>query len=227
VRTPYKQHQGDFSQRAHKAAESLLYPSVFRARPDSLTFDETLFKKGGRNAALDAELAIDCVVGHKVTGHRFPLLYTVQERFRNWKKYSRYSDVTITTVNKLTKKTAELYKMGAQYFLYAQYDEGENFFPKAAAFETAPVLRAIARGDIKYVINENDRRQDFIAIEIDELLRIGAIFWLYPYGQIQEVDFVKNAKMLEVERPAIVPSEMIGTVRRISNWVKFLKDINK
>lgn len=103
--------------------------------------------------------------------------YSVQERFRR-SKYKHYRDITFRydkpEASGDTKR--EFFKIKADLFLYGIVNDAEDDFEWAYMFAVQPVVDAVNNGDIptQYKMNIGPNDTGFIAIEIDDIDRIGA-----------------------------------------------------
>lgn len=175
--TPFDIDRAEFSNRAHQAAQRLLYPQIFGIPLTDLEFEEagTLLDEGERGRVLDGELAIDRVVKVSTLAFDAPLVFPTQERFREPDYYGnlrgRCRDVTITKWNHKTNLPSELHKITADLFLYGFFDEGRCDFLDAIAFWVPPVKFALIHGLVRYSTHYvKKKRQMFIAICFDDLL---------------------------------------------------------
>lgn len=167
--TKFEQHQADWSSLAHEAARKDLYPKIFSCDPTHLTFENTIMGSGKeQDIFMDGNLAIDRIVGVKCSLHS-AIRYTIQERYRR-KKYQNYRDITITEFNHQTNMPSELYKISSLLFVYAYWDELSGF-GESIALHTLLLLEAIRTNKIAYTTKMNNKRQSFICIKIDDLLK--------------------------------------------------------
>lgn len=174
MRTEYNQGNQKFSDKAHEAARSLVYPQLFGCEENRLHFGRASVGKGGKQQVLDGEMAIDCIVKVNVDGHPFPLEHTIQERFRR-PRYRGFRDVTITTVNNASGVKSELYKMSCGLFVYGYYSEDESSFGDVIVVDVPKLIFGITMGSINYRERNNVKGQDFIAIPFDELHEAGVV----------------------------------------------------
>lgn len=172
--TRFEQHNQDFSDKAHAAAQSLVYPHLFKCDESRLTFDSASVSDGGEKAILDGQMAVDRLVKVTVTGLRHPIQHTVQERFRR-PGYRNYRDVTITEWNHASNQPSELYKIKCGIFTYGYYYEEESRFGDVIAVDVSAFLMAMTVGGIEYTKKTNRKKQDFICVTFDELHQAGVV----------------------------------------------------
>ena len=160
----------EFVSKAHKRAEDQLYPLIFGTERKRLSFEETLFHTGSLGDTCDGSLAIDVIVHLEglPIWMKAPLSFSFQERFRR-KQYAHLQDLTITEWNLGSGLPSELYKIVAQYFLYAYYDDEQDQFLDAVNVITAPLVRLLADRKIMCEPHQNARKQSFISIPFQVL----------------------------------------------------------
>ena len=168
--TIFEQKNADFSERAHKAAQTKIYPHIFDKFP-VLRFESTTMGMGEYEGVLDGRMGIDRVLyaGGFNSGLKM-LPITIQERFRDT-KYISYKDITITEWNHETDQPSELYKLHANIFVYGYYDPKANDFDDWIVINAPNLLMAIAQNNVRFTRRGNEKRQSFIAITFDELAR--------------------------------------------------------
>jgi hypothetical protein len=174
VYTKFEQHNQDFSDKAHAAAQSLVYPRLFKCDESRLTFESASVSDGGEKAILDGQMAVDRLVKVTVDGFRHPIQHTVQERFRR-PGYRNYRDITITEWNHASNQPSELYKIKCGIFTYGYYYEDEQRFGDVIAVDVSAFLMAMTTGGICYAKRTNRKRQDFICVTFDELHEAGVV----------------------------------------------------
>ena len=175
--TPYSVDNQAFSDAAHAAAQSALYPYVLDCDRDSLSFESSSVGDGGDRAILDGQMAVDRIVSVTVEGLRGPIEHTFQERFRR-PGYSSFRDVTITEWNHASNQKSELYKLKAGVFLYGYFDATCQSFGEVIAINTSSLLMAICSGGVQYTKHINQRsRQSFLCIKFDALHQAGVVVW--------------------------------------------------
>lgn len=172
--TRFEQHNQDFSDKAHAAAQSLVYPRLFKCDESSLAFDSASVSDGGEKAILDGQMAVDRLVKVTVSGLRHPIQHTVQERFRR-PGYRNYRDITITEWNHASNQPSELYKIKCGIFTYGYYYEDENRFGDVIAVDVSAFLMAMTTNELAYAKKTNRKRQDFICVTFDALHEAGVV----------------------------------------------------
>jgi hypothetical protein len=174
VYTRFEQHNQDFSDKAHAAAQSLVYPRLFKCDESRLKFDSASVSDGGEKAILDGQMAVDRLVKVTVDGLRHPIQHTVQERFRR-PGYRNYRDITITEWNHASNQPSELYKIKCGIFTYGYYYEDEGRFGDVIAVDVSAFLMAMTTGAITYAKKTNRKKQDFICVSFDALHEAGVV----------------------------------------------------
>jgi hypothetical protein len=174
--TQFEQHNQDFSDKAHAAAQSLVYPQLFKCEENRLRFESASVSDGGEKAILDGQMAVDRLVNVTVHGLRRPIQHTVQERFRR-PGYRNYKDITVTEWNHDSNQPSELYKIKSGIFLYGYYYEDESRFADVIAVDVSAFLMGMTTGSLSYKTNTNRKRQDFICVTFDALHEQGAVLW--------------------------------------------------
>lgn len=163
--TVYSPARQAFSNAAHLAAQAQFYPELFGNRP--LAFTDT-----GKTVA-DFQYAIDRQVAVTVPQLRAPLLFDVQERWRNPNDI-HFGDITVTEWNLDTNEPSELHKLGAHLFVYGFYDAERDWIVLACAVEVPRMLRALALGKLRsWTKRRGD--QSFRLFRYAELQKLGAI----------------------------------------------------
>lgn len=160
VKTLYEPINAQFSERAHQAARNVLYPIIFNRKPEELLYESASEQQNERQVILDGEMGVDRIVKVATLDLRAPLVFTIQERFRNrYGKvrpdgtrldYTKYEDLTITEWNHASDLPSELYKINAGYFLYAYYDEENDLFLHPIMINVADLLYALTQNSIIY-----------------------------------------------------------------------------
>lgn len=175
--TPYSTDNQAFSDAAHAAAQSAVYPHVLDCDIESLSFESSSVGDGGDKAILDGQMAVDRIVSVTVAGLRGPIEHTVQERFRR-PEYAGYRDLTITEWNHASNQKSELYKLKAGVFLYGYFDQKSESFGEVIAVNTSSLLLAISCGGVRYTTGINRRScQSFLCIKFDALNEAGVVLW--------------------------------------------------
>lgn len=175
--TPYSSDNQDFSDLAHIAARSLVYPEMLGCDEHVMSFESASVSDGGEKAIMDGQMAVDRIVKVSVEGLRGPIEHIIQERFRRT-SYARYRDLTITEWNFATNQKSELHKLKAGFFLYGYFDETTSTFGEAIAVNTSAMLLAIQRKTVYYDTRVNQRtRQTFICLTFNSLIKSGVVVW--------------------------------------------------
>lgn len=184
--TPYSKNNKAFSDEAHMAARTLIYPRLFKTDATNITYEQQGEITTERWGALDGDMSIDRIVKVTVGRLRQPLTFTVQERFRNtW--YSHKEDITITEWNNNSNRPSELYKIQANLFLYAYY--GMGTFVDSICVNVTDLLMALVQKTIEFGVRPNTRsNQTFLTLGFDALHKAG----LVVYRQ-KVVDFAQPA----------------------------------
>jgi hypothetical protein len=173
--TPYSSSNQAFSDAAHQAAQSLIYPCVFKTGQPNLAFESTSLSTSPKNAILDGEMATDRIVKVTVKTLCHPLQFTVQERFRK-PQYASFQDITITEWNCATNLPSELYKLNSGMFVYGYFDQNTNVFVDWVAFNTVGLLYQFATAGAVFRIQSNPRsNQDFYTVSFAFLQSTGLI----------------------------------------------------
>lgn len=172
--TPYSERNQQFSDAAHIAARSMIYPHIFDGC-EEITFETTSLGKSEKSTILDGEMAIDRIVRAHSSFLKRPVEVTVQERFRR-PRFARFRDLTITEWNHKYNLPSELYKLNAGLFVYGYFDIAQNLFADWIAVSTADTIRKIASKQLPYDRRRNPRSdQTFIVIKFDALREAGVV----------------------------------------------------
>ena len=172
--TRFDQHNQDFSDKAHAAAQSLVYPFLFDCHENCLAFESFSVGDGGEKAVMDGQMAIDRTVKVTVQSFRRPIEHTIQERFRR-PGYKAYRDLTITEWNNPTNLPSELYKIRAALIVYGYYNEELNEFGEVIVINTEAFLLSMTKREVTYTKKQNKKGQDFIAVSFDDLHAAGVV----------------------------------------------------
>lgn len=171
-KTDFSKENSSFSNNAHRAAQRIIYPSLFNVGMDRLHFIDTTIETGSKGDYLDGTLGIDRIVGVDAN-LRMPLLFSIQERFRK-SKYDRYQSLTITEWNPESNTPSELYKIIAQYFVYGYYGSGK--FSSYIVADIAQLMRGIYTGELNYNRGSNPRsKQPYIELSFSALRDYGCL----------------------------------------------------
>jgi hypothetical protein len=177
--TVFEPEKAQFSDRAHAAAQRLIYPQALGVEWHQLQFETARFGTSERNSILDGELAVDRIVTVTVEDLQAPLKQVVQERFRE-PEYARWKDLTITEWNWASGEPGELHKMAAGLFLYGYFDECNGTFLDAIMINVPALLLAIGQGNVKYERWKNPKQQSFLAFRFDALHEAGLVCYRLP-----------------------------------------------
>ena len=161
--TPYSSDNQAFSDKAHAAAQRLVYPRIFAGPIEYEVPKEIRF--------LDTHYGIDRILRltpHADAGCRFTIPVTVQERFR-LPKFASYEDITITEWNNVTDQPSELYKMCADLFVYGYYSPDlDTFVRYVKVYRTIDLKLGIKKGNIQGTRQTNPRSdQPFLTLSFD------------------------------------------------------------
>ena len=175
--TPYDKRRAEWSDRAHRAAQELIYPEVFGVPKERLQFESTLLADSPRGEVLDGELGVDRIVHVSVGGLMKPIQFTVQERFRS-PAYAKYQDLTVTEWNHASGLPSELYKITAELFLYGYYDDQARRFTDALLVNVADLKFGITRGTLRYErVFYEAKQQSFLTFKFSGLEQAGAVVY--------------------------------------------------
>lgn len=167
--TVFSATREDFSRRAHLAAETQFYPTLFYGCP--VTFEDVTKTKQ------DLEYAIDYQAAVQVTGLRAPLRFSIQERWRD-PSAMEHGDITVTEWNLDTGLPSELHKLGAHLFVYGFYDKRADRITAAVAASVPHLLLGLLNG-MPY-----ERRprgdQSFVALQLAHLKKAHAVICKMP-----------------------------------------------
>lgn len=171
--THYEPHNARFSDHAHLAARSQVYPLIFGT--SRITYQsDTLLRQSERGKVLDGEMGVDRVLMVQPNGFHAPLQFTVQERFRR-PRYRSHRDITVTEWNHASGRPSELHKITAGLFVYGYYDARRDTFSDVIAVDTNALLYALARGTVRYNRLRNGKQQSFLTFGFGELYRHGLV----------------------------------------------------
>lgn len=173
--TPYSAANQAFSNRAHLAAQRLIYPMLFGVAAQHIAFECTSLHLGERERILDGAMAVDRIAHVAVPGLRNPLSHTIQERFRQ-PEFEKYRDLTVTEWNTITDQPSELYKITAGLFVYGYYNPLVDNFIDAIVINTSALLLRLSAGTIAYETCLSPRsQQTFIALPFNTLEQAGVV----------------------------------------------------
>jgi hypothetical protein len=183
LRTEYEPERAAFSDKAHEAAKRLIYPLIFKTDMDHIEYHSSRVGNGGVDRILDGSMGIDLVVNVTVDGLMNPLIFTVQERYREI-KYANRKLLTITEWNNSSNLPSELYKLYATLFVYGYYDKEEDRFVDAVCASVPDMILALSKKEISYSRQLNKKNQYYISVSFKELDRLNILqFWLKREGK--------------------------------------------
>lgn len=173
MKTPHSSTNQDFSDKAHEAAKSRIYPALFDGPPmgdNGLSFESTCMGENEKADVLDGKMAIDRIVRVGTKSLQGDIEFVVQERFRRPQYSDKYADITITEWNYASNVPSELYKLNAGIFLYGYFDKESGTFIDWIACNTTDLMVAITQNRIGWTMEKNNRsNQSFAAIKFEDL----------------------------------------------------------
>lgn len=179
VRTKFDVEHSEFSEAAHQAAVSQVYPDIFPGAPeDTIVVKSPSHLATDEDEILDLRFKIDRMFEAEFDDFRGNVPISVQERFRH-PEYQRYRDLTITEYNKQSDAESELHGILANIFVYGYYDADEDVIVEAIVVNIPTLFIALANRDIDYRRNTNPKNQDFISFKFKDLHDIGAVIYHY------------------------------------------------
>lgn len=179
MKTNFSSSNAAFSDKAHIAAQTQIYPLVFNTTSENITYESVTMSdspEDNRKKILDGEMAVDRVLSVSAKSLPFPLSYTVQERFRRTNA-KKWQDITITEFNTESGLPSELYKLSGGLFVYGYYNETEDNIEQFVVFSSSALLLCLASGDLKIDARGMNPRskQTFITFKFDNLRKHGLI----------------------------------------------------
>jgi hypothetical protein len=181
-KTPLDPDNKKFTDLAHEAAQSKLYPLLTGVSREQLEFVTSDVGKNIKSTMLDGEMAIDRTVKIHLPDFQFPFSLTVQERFRR-PHFASFRDITITEWNPNSNLPSELYKLNAQIFLYGYFNPQTQDFIEAIAVDTSSLLFRVFSEGIAYGRGVNPRtNQPFLCFKFDDLINEGCVWMKYSNG---------------------------------------------
>lgn len=173
--TAYSDGNQKFSDKAHLAAQTQIYPVLFNVDNDQLRFTTTSLSLGAKERILDGEMAIDRIVSVKVAWFKAEIEFTIQERFRR-KQFVKYQDITITEWNNATNLKSELFKLNAGIFVYGYFDIENKNMIDWIAIDTATLLHQLIIKEPDVNRGNNPRsNQSFLVFDFNYLSDIGVV----------------------------------------------------
>lgn len=174
MKTRFDDANKEFSDFAHEAACSQVYPHLFKSEVD---VEVTSVAMGEGDASgskrLDLRYGVDAIAEADIPelGSTVPMY--VQERFRR-PKWRDEQDITITRHNHASGEPSELSKIAAQQFIYGYYEPTLDEIQEAICVNVPVLLRKIADGTLLCGEQQNPKEQDFLTIGFDQLHKKGA-----------------------------------------------------
>lgn len=171
TKTLYETQNGNFTNAAHLAARRLIYPALFNAPYESLTFVDTQFGAGDeRGRVLDGQCGVDRIIEVSAGGLRGALTFTVQERFRRSHYLADYGNrITVTEWNGASGQPGELYKVIADFLVFAFFDEEAEEFQNVSVVDLSILKWMLAWGLIEFSRASNTKGQDYLEFFLDDL----------------------------------------------------------
>lgn len=179
--TPYSNKNAKFTDKAHKSAQTILYPKIFNG--NELIFDDLTDWETPQNEILDGQMGVDKII--KVSTDRFkePFTFTIQERFRQI-KFASYRDLTITEWNNSSDLPSELYKITAGLFVYGYFDDTNEKFGEVIVIDTTLTLYKLSQQKLQYKSDFNPRsNQTFITLKFEDLINSNLVVYHYNKPQ--------------------------------------------
>jgi hypothetical protein len=175
VSTAYSARNQRFSDEAHLAAQSQIYPALFNVEQDQIRFTTTSLGLGEKERILDGEMAIDRILSLKVKWFPAEIEFTIQERFRK-KQYMSFQDLTITEWNNTTNRKSELFKLNAGIFVYGYFDDEKKTMLDWIAVDTGKLLHRLVIKEplVKRGLNPRSN-QSFLTFKFEHLTKAGVV----------------------------------------------------
>lgn len=219
--TPFSQGNKAFSDKAHLAARRLIYPALFKTDQSKLAYEDQEAITTARGGALDGDMSIDRIVKVTVNSFRHPMTFTFQERFRKpdnaWRQ-----DITITEWNNATNLPSEFYKISANMFLYAYYNEQQNSFADAICVNVPAMMLGFALGTLKHDRSQNPRsNQPFVTVRFSELYEQRLVVYHMKAKQENVADRIRAVfKRLTVFEQLRLISDLTGDMAQSAKTQK-------
>jgi hypothetical protein len=172
MRTKFNRDNKDFSDFAHEAAQSQIYPYLFEGDSE-INITSVAMNNDAESKKLDLQYGIDVIVEINVPKLNSTIPVYVQERFRR-PKWRDEQDITITRHNHASGEPSELSKIAAQQFIYGYYEPTLDEIQEAICVNVPILLRKIADGKLLCGEQQNPKEQDFLTIGFEELHEEGA-----------------------------------------------------
>lgn len=165
MKTLYTVENQAFSNKAHRAAKSYIYPRVFRN--NNISIKDTLLGSGEMESILDGQLAIDRII--HIPSLNGTIKITVQERFRK-PCHARFRDIAITEWNNASGLEGELYKLHSNLFVYGYYDDERDVFLEIVVVDVPMLLMRIATNTIPYTQTYfEEKMQSAVNVKFDDI----------------------------------------------------------
>jgi len=179
MQTPYEEHNGAFSEKAHLAAQKSVYPLFFETK--KLRFENTTMRDNGANSVYDVDKAVDRIV-YVDCELRGEIKFTIQERFRRPVTESGFRafekrDITITEWNHNSNSPAELYKFECDYLVYGYFNEKTGNFGEVEVISIPRLKYQIVKGKIPATLEKNKKNQSFFCFPFDALEQADITVW--------------------------------------------------
>jgi len=173
--TAYSTSNQLFSDEAHLAAQSQIYPALFNVGQEQLRFTATSLSLGEKERILDGEMAIDRIVSVNVRWFKSEIEFTIQERFRK-KQFMSFQDITITEWNNTTNLKSELFKLNAGIFVYGYFDNVHGEILDWIAVNTVGLLHRLVIREPRVSRGINPRsNQSFLTFKFCDLDNAGVV----------------------------------------------------
>lgn len=177
TRTKFEPINKEFSDKAHTAAQQLIYPEIFKCSLKKLEFETIRFERSERERTLDGKEAIDRIIRVEVEKLKAPLSFTVQERWRRM-GYTNWKDLTITEWNYESNVPSELYKIKADLIVYGYYDEAKESFGEVIMVAVPDLKLALVLDSLPYTREKNKKKQSFLGFRFEDLNNAGLMaYW--------------------------------------------------
>lgn len=181
MRTPHSKENHKRTDRAHLAAQDLLYPQIFQCPREWMTFESPSFTDTERGRVLDGELKVDRVVHIQRPDFEHEFEFTIQERFRRVQENQPYRDITIAEECLNSGTPSELYNCHASFFLYGYYDKASNTFERTVAVDVFYLRYFLMHRHLTYTTRTHKtQNKRFATVSFEDLINNKLIFWASP-----------------------------------------------
>jgi len=174
MNTPFDDNNKDFTDKAHAAARTQVYPHLFASGGVEIEIENVSVDDSDAHEILDQRLGVDVIIRATPPVFEQSIPIYVQERFRR-PEYRHHQDITITKFNNKSDEVSEISKIAAQVFIYGYYEPALDEIQEAICVNTTVLLRQIIDGGLANGERQNPKEQDFITISFDELQEAGAV----------------------------------------------------